>query len=76
MYRIDGKCMQNFNRKAKIKETHGIPKRRWEKDIKMYLKEIGCGVNLSGSGYGPEAGSCENDYEPSAFKKVGNFFTT
>jgi hypothetical protein len=29
----------------------------------MYLREISCGLDASGSGYGPVAGSCEHGYE-------------
>jgi hypothetical protein len=33
----------------------------------------GCGLDTSGSGLGPVAGSCEHDNEPSVFIRVGEF---
>jgi hypothetical protein len=43
------------------------PRHRWEDNIKMDLREIGlgCGLDSSGSGEGPVAGSCEHSNEPS-----------
>jgi hypothetical protein len=41
------------------------PRCRWEGNIKMDLKEKGCGLDASGSsGDGPFAGPCENSNEP------------
>jgi hypothetical protein len=36
--------------KAEGKRPLGKPRRRWEDSVKMVLKEIGCGLDLSGSG--------------------------
>lgn len=36
-----------------------------EDNININLKEKGCGLDESGSGYGPVAGSCEHGNEPS-----------
>jgi hypothetical protein len=51
------------------------PRRRWEDNIKMDLREVGWGHGLdqSGSGYGQVASSCECDYEPSGSIKCGEF---
>ena len=47
------------------------PRRRWEVNIKMDLREVGWGYGLdrSGSGYGQVAGSCE----PSGYIKCREF---
>jgi len=41
----------------------------------MGLKEIGwrCGLDSTGAGYGPVAGSCEYGNEPSSFIKGEEF---
>jgi len=39
----------------------------------MDISETGCGLNLSGSGYGPVAGSCEHGNEPSGSINCGKF---
>jgi hypothetical protein len=51
------------------------PKRGWENNIKMNLKEIGCEdmENSRGSGQGPQAGSCEHSNEPSGSIKGREF---
>jgi hypothetical protein len=36
------------------------PRHSWENCIKMDIKEIGCRLDLSGSGVDPVAGSCEH----------------
>jgi len=41
----------------------------------MDIKEIGCGLNLTGSGWGPVAGFYGHDNGPSGSTKVGNFLT-
>jgi hypothetical protein len=51
----------------------GRPKRRWEDDIKIYLQEVGCGMDLSGSGWGQVVGICERGNEPSGSKNCGEF---
>ena len=46
-----------------------IPRRRWEDNIKMYLREVGGGrLDLSGSEYGEVVGSCECGNESSSIK--------
>jgi hypothetical protein len=37
----DEKCIHNFSRKAGTKRSVGRPKRRWEDDIRMDLREMG-----------------------------------
>jgi hypothetical protein len=52
------------------------PTRRRQDNIKMYFMEIMmgiCGLDASGSGYGPVADSCEHGNEPSGSIKVGEF---
>jgi hypothetical protein len=53
----------------------GRPRRRWENNIKMDLREFGWGHGLdrSDSGQGQVAGSCECGYEPSGSIKCGAF---
>jgi hypothetical protein len=43
----------------------------WRIILKCILKRQDmCGLESSGSGWGPVAGSCEHGTEPSGFKKV------
>jgi len=52
------------------KRPCGRPRLRWKDNIRIGLREIELGrfqLELSGSGQGPVAGSCENDNEPSRF---------
>ena len=51
----------------------GRPRRRREDNIKMNLKEVGCGLDRSGLGWGQVAGTCECGNEPSASTKCGKF---
>jgi hypothetical protein len=65
----------------------GRPRRRWEDNIKIDLREIRIDganwiqlaqdrgeLNSAGSGYGPMAGFCEHGEEPSgSIKKAGYF---
>jgi hypothetical protein len=53
------------------KRPIGIPRRRWEDNLQMDCKEIPCGLDSSGSGYGPVAGSCELYNESSSSIKYG-----
>jgi len=46
--------------------SHGSPKRVREDNIKMNFKRNrvwGCGLDSSGSRYGPTSGSCKHDNE-------------
>jgi hypothetical protein len=43
----------------------GRPRRRWVDNIKMDLREIGYGLDRSGSGSGPVEGCFEHGNEPS-----------
>jgi hypothetical protein len=48
----------------------------WEDNIRMDLREIRwgrCGLDSSGSGYGPVAGSCEHSNELTGSIKDGKF---
>jgi hypothetical protein len=49
----------------------------WEEVIKMNIKEMRCecGLDSSGLGQKPVAGSCECDSECRVPQKAGNFFT-
>ena len=51
----------------------GIPRHRWEDNIKMYLRDVRWvhGLDRSGSGEGQVAGCCECGYEPSGSIKCG-----
>jgi hypothetical protein len=51
------KSVQGFGGKAR--------RRRWEDGIGMDFKEIGLGLDSTGSGQGPVAGCCECGDEPS-----------
>jgi hypothetical protein len=61
--------------KPKGRRPLGRPTRRWEDNIEMDLREVGWGhrLDLSGSGYGQVAGSCECGDEPSSSIKCGEF---
>jgi hypothetical protein len=55
------------------------PRRRWDDNIKMDLREVGWGghgLDQSGSGYGQVASSCECGYEPSGSINAGNFLSS
>jgi hypothetical protein len=53
----------------------GRPRRRWEDNIKMDLREVGWGhvLDRSRSGQGQVAGCCEYSNEPSGSIKCGEF---
>jgi len=54
----------------------GLPRRRWEDNIKMDLQEVGCGgygLDRAGSGYGQVAGTYECGNEPAGSIKCGEF---
>jgi hypothetical protein len=58
--------------KLEGRRSHGRHRRRWEDDIKMYLREIGgYGFYSSGSEYGQVAGFCARGNEPSVSIKSG-----
>jgi hypothetical protein len=48
-------------------------RRRWEDNIKIYLKEIGCGFSSCGSRHGSVAGCCEYGNEASDAIKCEKF---
>jgi hypothetical protein len=51
-------------RKPEGNRPLGRPSYRWEDNIRMDLKLVGAyGLDESGSGYGPVAGSCEHGNE-------------
>jgi hypothetical protein len=57
----------------------GRPRHRWEDNIKMDLREVGCGghgLDQSGSGQGQVAGSCVYGDEPSGSIKCGSFLSS
>jgi hypothetical protein len=65
--------------KPEGKRSTGRPKCRCKGNIKMYPKEIGCGLDPSGSGLGSVMGSCEHGSEPlncRIVQKVEGFLTS
>jgi hypothetical protein len=46
---------------------------RWENNIKIYLKVIGCELDSCGTGKGKAVGPYEHGNEPSGFTKGGEF---
>ena len=64
--------------KPEGKRPLGRPRRRWEDNIKMDLREVG---GVVGTGWrwlriGKVAGACGYGEEPSGSKNVGNFLTS
>jgi hypothetical protein len=55
---------EQFQSENLKKRAFGRPKHRWEDNIKMDLKEIGYGLDSSGSGHNPVAGSFEHSNKP------------
>ena len=41
-YDASQKCIQRFNGKPEGKRPLGRPRRRWDDNIKMDLREVGC----------------------------------
>ena len=63
-------------RKPEGKRQLGRPKCRWEDNIKMDLREVGCGrygLDRVGSGQGQVMGTCECGNEHSGSIKCGEF---
>jgi hypothetical protein len=63
--------------KPEGKRPLGRPRRRWVANIKMDLKRdrVGwCGLDETGSGWGPVEGSCEYGDEPSGSLKLLGIF--
>jgi hypothetical protein len=60
-------------RKPEGERPLGRPRRIWEDNIKLYLREIGCRLNLSGSGKGPMAVRFEDGNELLGSIKGGDF---
>jgi hypothetical protein len=52
--------------RPEVKIPLGRPRRRWEDNIKVHLREIGIDglMDSAGSGYGPVASFCEHGDEP------------
>jgi hypothetical protein len=64
----EGKVYKVLVGKPEGKRPPGRPRRRWDDEIRMDLREIGlggCGLDSTGSGQGPVAGCCECGDEPS-----------
>jgi hypothetical protein len=55
------------------KRPLGRSRHRWEDNIRLDLREIGCGQDASGSGQGSVAGSCEHGIESLGSIKGGEF---
>jgi hypothetical protein len=49
---------------------------KWEDNIRIGLSVKRCGLDSSGLGQGPVAGTCEHDNEPSAQYKARNVMTS
>jgi hypothetical protein len=49
--------------KPEGKRPPGRPRLRWEDYIRMDLREVGCGLDSSGSGWGPVVNSREHRNE-------------
>ena len=72
-YGGDENVYRGLEGKPEGKIPLGRPRRRREDNIKMNLKEVGCGLDRSGLGWGQVAGTCECGNEPSASTKCGKF---
>jgi len=59
--------------KPEGKRPLGRPGRRWEDNIKMDFRKVGCGLDRAGSGYGQVASTCECGEETSGYIKCGEF---
>ena len=61
--------------KPQGRRPHGSPRRKWEDNIKMDLREVGWGhvLDRSGSGQGQVADCCEYGNEPSGSIRCGEF---
>jgi hypothetical protein len=61
--------------RAEGRRPLGRPRRRWEDNIKLDLKEVGWGHGLdgAGSGYGKVASCFKCGNEPLGFIKCGEF---
>jgi hypothetical protein len=62
--------------KPEMKRPVGRPRRRWEDNIKIAVRGNvagRCGLDSSGSGQGPVAGSCEHSNGHSDSIKIGEF---
>jgi hypothetical protein len=60
--------------KTEVRSSPGRPRRRWDDNIKMGLREVGWGrhgLDRFGVGLGQVAGCCECGNEPSGFIKCG-----
>jgi hypothetical protein len=69
-----GNAHNNSVGKPEGKRSLGKPRCRWEDNIEMDLRDVGkCGLNASGSRYGPVADSCEHGNVPSGSIKDGEF---
>jgi len=70
------RCVQGFGGgDHEVRRQLVRPRHRWDDDINMDLQEVGSGhvLELSGSGYGQVAGSCEGGNEPSGYRKCTEF---
>jgi hypothetical protein len=77
------RCLQGFSWEAEGKRPLGRPRRRWEDNIKVDLREIGIDgdqwseLGSADSGYGPVAAFCEHGNETSgSIKKAGCCLTS
>jgi hypothetical protein len=62
--------------KRERKRPPGRPRRRWEDDIRMDLREIGWELDASGLGYGSMTGCCLHGNELSGSIKSRNSLTS
>jgi hypothetical protein len=59
--------------RPEIKRPLERPRRGWEENIKLDLRDQWRELDSAGSGYGPVAGFCEYGDEPSGSMKKGYF---
>jgi hypothetical protein len=69
----DKECLKILVGKPEEKRLLRRSRHRWEDNIKVVLRETveECGLESSGSGQGPVAGSCEHSNEPLGSIKCG-----
>jgi len=74
----DEKAFKILVEKREGKRPLGRHNRRWEDNIRKILVDGAgrCGLDASGSGYGPVAGCCEHSNEPSGYIIARNFLTS
>jgi hypothetical protein len=75
-HEADEKCAQNFGHETWRKRPLGISRCRWENYIKIIIREIACGLDSFGLGWGGDPGFCEHGSEVSYCIKGGGGYLT